>query len=36
MAIVTILTAMEEYFGFSVENDEISADKFETIGSLAG
>lgn len=34
MAVVTILTAMEEYFGFSVEDDEISADTFETFGSL--
>jgi acyl carrier protein len=34
MAVVSILTAMEEYFGFSVEDDEISADTFETFGSL--
>lgn len=34
MAVVTILTAMEEYFGITVEDDEISADTFETLGSL--
>jgi acyl carrier protein len=34
MAVVTILTAMEEYFGFGVEDDEISADTFATLGSL--
>jgi acyl carrier protein len=25
---------MEEFFGFTVEDDEISADTFETLGSL--
>jgi len=34
MAVVSILTAMEDYFGFTVEDDEISADTFETLGSL--
>lgn len=34
MAVVTILTAMEEHFGFSVEDDEISADTFATLGTL--
>lgn len=34
MAVVSILTAMEEYFGFTVEDDEISADTFETFGTL--
>lgn len=34
MAVVTILTAMEEHFGFSVDDDEISADTFATLGSL--
>lgn len=34
MAVVTILTAMEEHFGFSVDDDEISADTFETLGTL--
>jgi acyl carrier protein len=35
MAVVTILTAMEEHFGFIVDDDEISADTFETLGTLA-
>lgn len=34
MAVVMILTAMEEYFGFTVDDDEISADTFETLGTL--
>lgn len=34
MAVVAILTAMEEHFGFSVDDDEISADTFETLGTL--
>lgn len=34
MAVVTILTAIEEHFGFSVDDDEISADTFETLGTL--
>lgn len=34
MAVVGIITALEEHFGFSVYDDEISADSFETFGSL--
>jgi acyl carrier protein len=34
MAVVNILTAMEEHFGFIVDDDEISADTFETLGTL--
>jgi len=34
MAVVGIITALEEQFGFSVQDDEISADSFETLGSL--
>jgi acyl carrier protein len=34
MTVVSILTGMEDYFGFTVEDDEISADTFETLGSL--
>jgi acyl carrier protein len=34
MAVVTVLTALEEHFGISVEDDEISASTFETLGSL--
>lgn len=34
MAIVTLLTTLEENFGFEVDDDEISAEVFETFGSL--
>ena len=34
MAVVSLLTALEEEFGITVEDDEISADVFETVGSL--
>jgi acyl carrier protein len=34
MAVLTVLTAIEERFGFSVEDDDISADTFATVGSL--
>lgn len=34
MAVVGIITAMEEEFGFSIADDEISADVFATLGSL--
>lgn len=34
MAVVTILTAIEDYYGFSIEDDEIDADTFTTLGSL--
>ena len=34
MAVVLILTSLEEHFGFTVEDDEISADTFATLGTL--
>lgn len=34
MAVVSLLTALEEHYGFVVEDDEISADIFETVGSV--
>ena len=34
MAVVAVLTAIEEQYGFDIEDDEISADVFETVGSL--
>jgi acyl carrier protein len=36
MAVVNVITAMEDRFGISVEDDEISADTFATLGSLVG
>ena len=35
MAVVHLITALEENFGFTVEDDEISAGTFATLGSLA-
>jgi acyl carrier protein len=35
MAVVTVVTALEERFGIVVEDDEITADIFETVGSLS-
>lgn len=35
MAVVGILTAVEEELGVTVDDDEISADLFETFGSMA-
>ena len=35
MAVVNLITALEDHFGIVVEDDEISADTFETLGSLA-
>jgi acyl carrier protein len=35
MAVVTVLTMIEDEFGIEVEDDEISADVFETLGTLA-
>ena len=34
MAVVTVITALEEHYGFVVEDDEISAETFETVGTL--
>jgi acyl carrier protein len=35
MAVVTVITALEENFGFTVNDDEISAETFETLGALS-
>lgn len=35
MAVVTLITSLEESFDIVVEDDEISAETFETLGSLA-
>jgi acyl carrier protein len=34
MAVVNLITALEEHFGIVVDDDEISATTFETLGSL--
>ncbi len=35
MAVVAVITALEERFGIVVNDDEISAEIFETVGSLS-
>ncbi|MCC6070648.1 acyl carrier protein [Massilia sp. GCM10020059] len=35
MAVVNVIGALEEQFGITVEDDEISARTFATLGSLA-
>lgn len=34
MAVVSIVTAIEERFGFAVADDELDATMFQTLGSL--
>jgi acyl carrier protein len=34
MAVVALITGLEERFGFSVEDDEIDGSAFATVGSL--
>lgn len=34
MAVVTIITALEDSFGFAVDDDEIDASVFESVGTL--
>ena len=35
MAVVHVLTAIEEHFGIVISDDEISAQAFNTLGALA-
>ncbi len=35
MGVVGIITALEEQFGIDVDDDEISASTFETLGTLS-
>lgn len=34
MAVISLLTSLEEHFGITVDDDEISAGTFQTVGSL--
>lgn len=34
MAVVTVITGLEEQFDIAVEDDDITAEVFETVGSL--
>jgi acyl carrier protein len=35
MAVVQVLAALEERYGFTIDDDEISAETFATVGTLA-
>lgn len=35
MAVMTVITAIEQHFGFQVDDDEISAEMFATLGTMA-
>lgn len=35
MAVINVITALEEHFGISIADDEIEGATFETLGSLA-
>jgi acyl carrier protein len=35
MAVVTVVAALEERFGIVIEDEDITADVFETVGSLS-
>ena len=35
MAVIGVIEALERHFGFTVHDDEISADTFATLGSLS-
>jgi acyl carrier protein len=35
MAVVSVIAALEDQFGITVDDDEISASTFETLGSLS-
>jgi acyl carrier protein len=34
MAVVTLVTSIEDHFGIVIDDDEITADEFTTVGSL--
>lgn len=35
MGVVSLITALEEHFGISIDDDDIGASTFETLGSLS-
>ena len=35
MAVVTLIGALEDHFGIAIDDDDISASTFDTLGSLA-
>lgn len=35
MAVVSVITTLEETYGFIIEDDEVDAEIFQTVGTLA-
>ena len=35
MAVLTVITTLEERFGFTIDDDELDASSFATVGALA-
>ena len=35
LAVVNVISALEEHFGIVIDDDDITADVFETVGSVA-
>jgi acyl carrier protein len=35
MAVISLIGALEDHFGIGIDDDDISASTFETVGSLA-
>ena len=35
MAVLDVMLALEEHFGITIEDDEVTGDLFETLGTLA-
>jgi acyl carrier protein len=35
MGVVSLITALEEHFGITIDDDDIGASTFETLGSLS-
>lgn len=35
MAVATVLTAIEDHFGIVIDDDDVTGELFETVGSLA-
>ena len=35
MAVLSVILALEEHFGVTIEDDEVSGELFETLGTLA-
>ncbi|WP_448583051.1 acyl carrier protein [Thermaurantiacus sp.] len=35
MAVATLLTAIEDHFGILIDDEDVTADLFETVGALA-